>query len=107
MAERDSAVSNTQHHSDAATASSSAAAGPYPAGGPSHHGPRKRKGHRAGKKRRARRKSFAVLPEEDTHGEDLPEPSGPSAMRDSLYSMRGRSLSMTSVDSEAALLDHR
>lgn len=65
---------------------------------PSQHRPKKRKGHRGGKKKRQRRKSFAILDDED---ESRTERSG-----EPLYQIPSANLSGTSFDSEA-LLDHR
>ncbi|KAI5466245.1 hypothetical protein BGZ63DRAFT_375714 [Mariannaea sp. PMI_226] len=62
--------------------------------------PKKRKGHRGGKKKRARRKSFAVLDEDE--GQDDSQQSGV----DPFYKTPAANLSSTSMDSEA-LLDHR
>lgn len=61
--------------------------------------PKKRKGHRAGKKKRQRRKSFAIL--DDENRSELGEASG-----EGLYQIPSANLSGTSIDSEA-LLDHR
>ena len=60
---------------------------------------KKKKGHRSGKKKRSRRKSFAVLHEDDH--DEIDHTSG-----DGLYRIPQASLSGTSIDSEA-LLDHR
>lgn len=70
-----------------------------------NNGPaRTKKSHRGGKKKRSRRKSFVAEPE------DMPEDgvSQPSvnAARETFYSLHGRNMSNTSIDSEA-LLDHR
>lgn len=74
---------------------------------PPTHTPRKRKNHRGGKKKRTtRRKSFAVTHDDMRQDDDsLPDPAL-SAARDDFYSLHGRSLSNTSIDSED-LLDHR
>ncbi|KAH7162897.1 hypothetical protein B0J13DRAFT_23170 [Dactylonectria estremocensis] len=61
---------------------------------------KKRKGHRGGKKKRTRRKSFAILDEDDGH-DDSERQSG-----EGFFKMPAANLSGTSIDSEA-LLDHR
>lgn len=65
---------------------------------PAQHRPKKRKGHRGGKSKRQRRKSFAVLDEEE---ENRNAETG-----EGLYQIPSANLSGTSIDSET-LLDHR
>ncbi|KAK4218199.1 hypothetical protein QBC37DRAFT_7685 [Rhypophila decipiens] len=69
------------------------------------HPTRRRKNHRAGKKtKKTRRKSFAVVPDE--LAQDGMNSEGLDGVGQGFYSMQGRNLSNTSLDSEA-LLDHR
>lgn len=102
-------MTNPEDDNSAAAGShqSDAVAGPAypPSQPPAAPHVRKRKGHRAGKKKRSRRKSFAVAPDDESHG-GLAAPSGLSAVREGFYAMHGRNLSTTSIDSET-LLDHR
>ena len=76
---------------------------------------KKRRNHRGGKHKRSRRKSFAVAEDESASAEvsrsnrDLLDPSTPGPARLPIYRLGqsgGRTLSSTSLDSEA-LLDHR
>ena len=76
---------------------------------------KKRRNHRGGKHKRTRRKSFAIAEDEHANAEmtrsnrDLRDPSTPGPARVPMYRLGqsgGRTLSSTSLDSEA-LLDHR
>ena len=76
---------------------------------------KKRRNHRGGKHKRSRRKSFAIAGDESASAEmsrsnrDLRDPSTPGPARPQMYRLGqsgGRTLSSTSLDSEA-LLDHR
>ncbi|PKS06468.1 hypothetical protein jhhlp_007216 [Lomentospora prolificans] len=90
---------STQHPDAPSTASSVPDPGPS-----SKKTSKRRKDHRGGKKKRSRRKSFAPLPG-DALGDDE-HPTPPDAPRDGLYARR-RSLSPSSLDDEAVLLNHR